>query len=234
MARTVLVTGGNRGIGLAVAQRFAAAGDNVAVTYHRSPAPDGLLAIKCDVTSSADVDSAFTQIEGTFGPVQVLVTAAGITRDSTIRRMTDDDIRSVIDTNLIAPIYAARRATPRMHAARFGRIVFISSVVGALGAVGQTNYAAAKAGLTGAARSLARELGPRGITVNVVAPGLTNTQMIGTIPADHLQKMVDTIPVKRVNQPDDVARLVYFLADDEQGTCNGGYYPIDGGAATGH
>ncbi|MEV0453696.1 SDR family oxidoreductase [Catellatospora methionotrophica] len=234
MSRSVLVTGGNRGIGLAIAQQFAAAGDRVAVTYHHSPPPDGLLAVKCDVSSSVDVDRAFGEVEAAHGPVQVLVTAAGITRDSTIRRATDDDIAAVIGTNLVGPIYAARRAVPNMHAKKFGRIIFLSSVVAELGAAGQTTYAAAKAGLKGAARSLARELGPRGITVNVVAPGLTDTEMIRTIPEAIMQRMVDTIPVGRINAPDDVARMVLFLAADEQGTTNGGFFPIDGGAATGH
>ena len=181
MSRTVLVTGGARGIGLAVARRFAAMGDNVAVTYNTSPPPDDLFGVACDVTSADSVDAAFKAVEERFGPVEVLVSNAGITKDGLLLKMSEESFTSVIDTNLTAAYRVAKRATPAMLRARSGRIILVSSVVGLLGAAGQANYAASKAGLVGFARSLARELGSRSITVNVVAPGPVETDMTAAL-----------------------------------------------------
>ena len=235
MSRNVLVTGGSRGIGLAIARRLAAAGDNVAVTYNSSPPPDGLKGVACDVTSSDDVERAFTEVEEHFGgPVEVLVSNAGITRDGLLMRMGDDDFGAVIDANLTAAYRVTRRATQKMLRARWGRVVLVSSVVGLLGAAGQANYAASKAGLVGFARSVARELGSRAITVNVVAPGPVATDMTAALGQERLDAITEAVPLGRMADPDEVAAVVQFLASDDAAYITGAVIPVDGGLGMGH
>lgn len=234
MSRVVLVTGGARGIGLAVAQRFAALGDKVAVTYNTSAPPDGLLGVKCDVTSSADVDAAFGEVETTFGPVQVLVSNAGITRDTLLLRMKDDDFTSVVDTNLTGTFRVVKRATQGMLRARAGRIVLMSSVVALTGSPGQVNYASAKAGLIGFARSLARELASRQITVNVVAPGPVATDMYAAVGEKRQAELAAAVPLGRVATPDEIAGTVAFLASEDAAYITGAIIPVDGGLGLGH
>src|SRR6056297_1930759 len=210
--RVVLITGGSRGIGLACAERLAAEGDRVAVTYNSSPPPDGFFGVQCDVTDSAQVDAAFTAVEEHFGsPVEVLVSNAGVTRDGLLLRMSEDDFASVIDANLTASYRVAKRAAKAMLKARAGRIVLMSSVVGMLGQAGQSNYAASKAGLVGFARSLARELGSRGITVNVVSPGPVETDMTAALTDAQLAAMTTLVPLGRMASPDEIAGVVSFL-----------------------
>jgi 3-oxoacyl-[acyl-carrier protein] reductase len=232
--RTVLVTGGSRGIGLACAQRFAALGDNVAVTYNSSPPPDGLFGVACDVTSTESVDAAFTAVEAEFGPVQVLVSNAGITKDTLLLRMSETDFASVIDANLTAAYRVAKRATQGMLRARAGRIVLMSSVVGMLGSAGQANYAASKAGLVGLARSLARELGSRSITVNVVAPGPVATDMTAALGEKRLAELTAAVPLGRMATPEEIAGVVAFLASEDAGYITGAVIPVDGGLGMGH
>ena len=234
VSRVVLVTGGSRGIGLACAQRFAADGDKVAVTYHSSPPPDGFLAIKCDVTSQAEVDATFSEIEGKLGPVEVLVSNAGITKDKLLMTMSEDDFTSVLDTNLTAAYRVAKRAVRPMMKARSGRIVLVSSVVGLLGQAGQANYAASKAGLVGLARSLARELGSRNITVNVIAPGPVETDMTAVLSDDLKAKMTDQVPLGRFASPAEIAGAVSFLASPDAAYITGAVIPVDGGLGMGH
>lgn len=234
MSRVVLVTGGSRGIGLATARRFAALGDRVAVTYNSSPPPDDLFGVKCDVTSSADVDAAFAAVEEKFGPVEVLVSNAGITRDMLVLRMAESDFADVIDANLTAAYRVAKRATQGMLRARRGRIIFVGSVVGLLGSAGQSNYAAAKAGLVGLSRSLARELGSRSITVNVVAPGPVATDMTAALSADRLKVLTDTVPLGRMAEPDEIAGAITFLASADAAYITGAVIPVDGGLGMGH
>ena len=234
VSRVVLVTGGSRGIGLSCAQRFASAGDKVAVTYHSSPPPDGFVAIKCDVTSQAEVDAAFTEIEGKLGPVEVLVSNAGITKDKLLMTMSEDDFTSVLDTNLTAAYRLAKRAVRPMMKARSGRIVLVSSVVGLLGQAGQANYAASKAGLVGLARSLARELGSRNITVNVIAPGPVETDMTAVLSDDLKAKMIGQVPLGRFASPDEIAGAVSFLASPDAAYITGAVIPVDGGLGMGH
>ena len=230
----VLVTGGSRGIGLAVAQRFAADGHQVAVTYHSSPPPDGFLAIKCDVTSAAEVDAAFTEVESTLGPVEVLVSNAGITKDKLLMTMSEDDFASVVDTNLTAAYRVAKRAVRSMMKARTGRIVLVSSVVGLSGQAGQANYAASKAGLVGFARSLARELGSRNITVNVVAPGPVDTDMTAVLSDDLKAKMTEQVPLGRFASAAEIAGVVSFLVSPDAAYITGAVIPVDGGLGMGH
>ena len=236
-SRVVLVTGGNRGIGLACARAFAEAGHRVAVTYRTEPPPadaaEGLLAVKCDVTDAAQVDAAFTEIEGALGPVEVLVSNAGVTADMLVLRMGDDDFTGVLDANLVGGFRVAKRAVQKMMRARWGRIVFLGSVVGSTGQAGQANYAASKAGLVGLARSLAREFASRGITVNVVAPGPVSTEMFAAVSDDARAAIEGAVPLGRLAEPDEVAAAVQYLASDAAGYVTGAVLPVDGGLGMG-
>ena len=232
--RVVLVTGGARGIGLACAQRFAADGDRVAVTYNSSPPPAGFFGVKCDVTSAASVDAAFTAVEAEFGSVEVLVSNAGITKDGLLLRMSEDDFTSVIDANLSAAYRVTKRAAQGMLRARSGRIVLISSVVGLLGSAGQANYAASKAGLVGFARSVARELGSRSITCNVVAPGPVATDMTAALSEKRMAELTAAVPLGRVASPEEIAGVVAFLASPDAAYITGAIIPVDGGLGMGH
>jgi 3-oxoacyl-[acyl-carrier protein] reductase len=234
MSRVVLVTGGSRGIGLACARRFAALGDRVAVTYNSSPPPDGLFGVKCDVTDAAQVDAAFKEIEEKFGPVEILVSNAGITKDTLLLRMSEADFAAVVDANLTAAFRVVKRATQGMLRARKGRIILMSSVVGLLGSAGQANYAASKAGLVGFARSLARELGSRSITVNVVAPGPVETDMTAALGEDRLKELTTQVPLARMATADEIAGVVEFLAGPDAGYVTGAVIPVDGGLGMGH
>jgi len=234
-ARNVLVTGGNRGIGLAIARAFADAGDNVVITHRSGEPPEGLQGVRCEVTDSASVDAAFTAAEEILGgPVEVLVANAGITRDTLLMRMSDDDFDSVIDTNLAGAFRCARRAATGMIRKRRGRIVLISSVVGLYGSPGQANYAASKAGLVGLARSISRELGGRGITANVVAPGFIETEMTAVLPEEQKKAYLASIPAGRFATPEEVASVVRFVAGDDAAYITGAVIPVDGGLGMGH
>ncbi|MFG2121118.1 3-oxoacyl-ACP reductase FabG [Streptomyces sp. NPDC048710] len=233
MTRSVLVTGGNRGIGLAIAREMAAAGDAVAVTCRSGEAPDGLFGVKCDVTSAEDVDSAFAKVEAEQGPVEVLVSNAGITRDKILAVMREEDFDAVLDANLTGAYRVAKRAVKNMIRARSGRLVFVSSVVAFNGQSGQSNYAASKAGLVGFARSLARELGPRNITANVVAPGFVDTDMTAGL-SDRIKAAAkERIPLGRTASPEEIAKVVRFLAGADAGYVTGAVVPVDGGLAMG-
>ncbi|TCO51505.1 3-oxoacyl-[acyl-carrier-protein] reductase [Kribbella antiqua] len=234
MSRSVLVTGGNRGIGLAIATAFREAGDKVAVTYNSSPPPDGFLAVKCDITDQEQVDAAFDTIQNENGPVEVLVANAGITRDTLLLRMSDDDWSAVIDTNLTGSFRVAKRAAKGMLRLRKGRIVFISSVVGMLGSPGQVNYAASKSGLIGMARSMARELGSRGITANVVAPGFVETDMTAVLPEETQKQYLSQIPLGRFGLTEEIANAVRWLSSEEAGYITGAVIPVDGGIGMGN
>ena len=234
MSKVVLITGGSRGIGLACAQRFLAQGDRVAVTYNSSPPPEGLFAVKCDVTDVESVDAAFKAVEAEFGPVEVLVSNAGITKDGLLLRMSESDFSSVVDANLTASYRVAKRATQGMLRARAGRIIFISSVVALLGSAGQANYAASKAGLIGLARSLARELGSRSITVNVVAPGPVETDMTAALGEKRLAELTAAVPLARMASADEIAGVVVFLASSDAAYITGAVVPVDGGLGMGH
>ena len=234
MPRSVLVTGGSRGIGLAAAYAFAAQGDRVAVTYRSSEAPEGLFSVKCDVTNTAEVEAAFATIEAEHGPIEVLVANAGITRDTLLLRMTDDDWDAVIGTNLTGAYRVARRAARAMLRAHGGRMIFVSSVVGLSGSAGQANYAATKAGLVGFARSLAREFGSRGITANVVAPGFVETDLTAVLADGRRAELLDQIPLKRYATTDEIAGVIRFLASDEAAYITGAVIPVDGGLGMGH
>jgi beta-ketoacyl ACP reductase len=234
VGRSVLVTGGNRGIGLAIARAFAAQGDKVAVTHRGSGAPEGLLGVKCDVTDAAQIDTAFKEVEAAHGPVEVLVSNAGITDDTLLMRMKEEQFTRVVDANLTAAYRVAYRAARGMLRQRWGRMVFISSVVGLSGSAGQVNYAASKAGLVGMARSIARELGSRNITANVVAPGFVNTDMTESLPEDRKQEVLGQVPLGRYAEPDEVAGVVTFLASDAAAYVTGAVLPVDGGLGMGH
>ncbi|HEY3610434.1 MAG TPA: beta-ketoacyl-ACP reductase [Pseudonocardiaceae bacterium] len=234
MGRSVLVTGGNRGIGLGIATAFAAQGDKVAVTHRGSGAPDGLLGVRCDITDADQVDAAFTEVENAHGPVEVLVANAGITDDTLLMRMSEDQFTRVIDANLTGAFRVVKRATRNMLRARFGRIVFISSVVGLMGSPGQVNYAASKAGMVGMARSISRELGSRNITANVVAPGFVATDMTDALSADRRKDILGQIPLGRYATVDEVAAAVTFLASDGGAYITGAVLPVDGGLGMGH
>jgi 3-oxoacyl-[acyl-carrier protein] reductase len=232
--RVALVTGGNRGIGLACARALADTGHRVAVTY-RSEAPDvdGLLAVKCDVTDADAVEAAFDQVEAELGPVEVLVHAAGVNADTLLLMMKEEDFTRVLDANLTGAFRVAKRATKRMLRARWGRIVLVSSVVGQIGSAGQANYAASKAGLLGFGRSLARELAPRNITVNVVSPGPIDTDMLNALDDEQRALLVSLVPLGRVGRPEEVAAAVAFLASDDAAYVTGANLPIDGGLGMG-
>ena len=232
--RVVLITGGSRGIGLATAQRFAALGDRVAVTYNSSPPPEGFFAVKCDVTSSADVDDAFKAVEQHFGPVEILVSNAGMTKDMLLLRMSEDDFTRVVDANLTAAYRVAKRAAQGMLKARKGRIIFVSSVVGLLGSAGQANYSASKSGLVGLARSIARELGSRSITANVVAPGPVATDMLAALTEDRREALTAAVPLGRLASPDEIAGTITFLASADAAFITGAIIPVDGGLGMGH
>ncbi|MGI8457037.1 MAG: 3-oxoacyl-ACP reductase FabG [Propionibacteriaceae bacterium] len=234
LPRTVLVSGGSRGIGRAIAARFAAGGHRVAATYRSGDVPSGVLGVRCDVTDGAQVDAAYAEVEAAYGPVEVLVANAGVTRDTLLMRMTDDDWDSVIATNLTGSFRLAKRAARPMIKNRFGRIIFISSVVGLLGSAGQVNYAASKSGLVGMARSLARELGSRGVTANVVAPGFIETDMTAELGADVVAQYQKQIPLGRLGAVADVTGAVEFLAGPHAGYITGAVIPVDGGLGMGH
>ena len=234
VARSVLVTGGNRGIGLAIAQAFAAAGHKVAVTHRGSGAPDGLLGVRCDVTDDESVDAAFKQVEQAHGPVEILVSNAGITDDTLLLRMKEGQFSSVLDANLTGSYRVAKRAASKMLRARFGRLIFIGSVVGLMGNPGQANYAASKAGLIGLARSIARELGSRGITANVIAPGFVNTDMTAELSEDQQKQILSSVPLGRYADAKEVADAAVFLGSDAAGYITGAVIPVDGGLGMGH
>lgn len=232
--RSVLVTGGNRGIGLAIARAFEANGDRVAITYRSGDVPEGLLGVKADVTSEEQIDAAFSEVERAHGPVEVLVANAGITRDTLLLRMTETDFTDVVDTNLTGAFRVIKRASRGMIRLRKGRVVLISSVVGLYGAPGQINYSASKAGLVGIARSLTRELGSRGVTANVVAPGFINTDMTAELPEETQKSYLATIPARRFAEADEVANVVRWIASDEAAYISGAVIPVDGGLGMGH
>jgi 3-oxoacyl-[acyl-carrier protein] reductase len=234
MSRSTLVTGGNRGIGLAIAGRLAAGGDTVTVTSRSGDAVPGLATVPCDVRDAASVDQAFSAVEAAQGPVEVLVANAGITHDQLLALMSEDDFTSVIDTNLTGAYRVARRAVRGMMKLRRGRLIFISSVVGLLGSGGQANYAASKAGLVGFARSLARELGSRNITANVVAPGFVDTDMTAVLTDAQKAAILAGVPLGRLASAEEVAGVVAFLAGDDAGYVTGAVIPVDGGLGMGH
>ena len=232
--RTVLVTGGNRGIGFAIAREFVALGHRVAVTARSGTGPEGSLTVMADVTDAASIDAAFALVEEKLGPVEVVVANAGITRDMLLMRMSDEDFTSVIDTNLSGAFRVVKRASKGMLKARFGRIILVSSVVGLLGSAGQVNYSASKSGLVGLARSVTRELGGRGITANVVAPGFIETDMTAELPEAQQADYKKSIPVGRFATPTEVAKVITWLAGDDSGYISGAVIPVDGGLGMGH
>lgn len=232
--RTVLITGGNRGIGFSIAQEFLAQGHRVAVTARSGSGPEGALTVQADVTDTASIDAAFTTVEAELGPVEVVVANAGITRDTLLMRMSDDDFTDVIDTNLTGAFRTVKRASKGMLKGRFGRIILISSVVGLYGSAGQVNYSASKSALVGMARSLTRELGARGITANVIAPGFIETDMTAELPDDQVAAYQKAIPAGRFATPLEVARVVSWLASDDTSYISGAVIPVDGGLGMGH
>ena len=234
MSRSVLVTGGNRGIGKAIAEAFVAQGDQVAITYRSGEPPEGMLGVRCDVTDAESVEAAFTEIEAAHGPVEILVANAGITQDTLVLRMSDDDWSRVIDTNLTGSFRVAKRAAKGMLRLRRGRLVFISSVVGLLGSAGQVNYAASKSGLIGLARSISRELGSRGITANVVAPGFIDTDMTRALPDAKRAEYVGQVPLGRYGTVEEIAAAVTWLGSDAASYVTGAVIPVDGGLGMGH
>ena len=228
--RTVLITGGNRGIGLAIAEEFIAQGHRVAVTARSGEGPAGSLTVKADVTDSASLDAAFTEVEAAYGPVEVVVANAGITRDLLLMRMSEDDFTDVVDTNLTGAFRVVKRASKGMMKARFGRIILVSSVVGLLGSAGQINYAASKSGLVGLARSVTRELGSRGITANVVAPGFIETEMTAVLSDEVQAAYKKSIPAARFASPQEVARVITWLASDDAAYITAQTLNVDGGS----
>ncbi|WP_298229781.1 beta-ketoacyl-ACP reductase [Gryllotalpicola sp.] len=232
--RTVLITGGNRGIGFAIAAEFAARGHRVAVTARSGEGPEGTLTVRADVTDYASIDAAFSQVEEKLGPVEVVVANAGITRDQLLLRMSEEDFDVVVDTNLGGAFRVLKRAAKGFLKARFGRVILISSVVGLYGGPGQINYSASKAGLVGMARSLTRELGGRGITANVVAPGFIETDMTAELPEDQKAEYRKAIPAGRYGTAAEVAKTVAWLASDDAAYISGAVIPVDGGLGMGH
>lgn len=233
-SRSVLVTGGNRGIGLAVAQRLLADGHKVAVTHRGSGVPEGLFGVKCDITDAEQIDAAFAEVEAHQGPVQVLVCNAGITDDTLLMRMSEEQFERVIDANLTGAFRLAKRANRAMLRGRWGRLIFLGSVVGMSGQAGQINYAASKAGVIGMARSISRELGSRSITANVVAPGFIETDMTAGLPDDLREQVKKFVPLQRLGKPEDVAAVVSFLASEDSSYVTGAVIPVDGGLGMGH
>jgi 3-oxoacyl-[acyl-carrier protein] reductase len=233
-SRTVLVTGGNRGIGFAIAEEFIAAGHRVAVTVRSGEGPKGCLSVRADVTDSASLDVAIAEVESQLGPIEVLVANAGITRDMLLMRMTDEDFEEVVNTNLTGVFRVVKRATKGMIKARFGRVILIGSVVGLLGSAGQINYSSTKSALVGMARSITRELGARGITANVVAPGFIDTDMTAELPEEQQADYKQRIPAGRFASPQEVAKTVTWLAGDDAGYISGAVIPVDGGLGMGH
>lgn len=234
MNRVVVVTGGLRGIGRSIAEAFIAQGDRVAVTYRNGEVPTEFFGVKCDVTSTQEVNAAFDLIESELGPVQVVVANAGVTRDGLILRMSDEDFDSVVDTNLTGAFRVARRASKSMLKQRSGRIIFVGSVVGLLGSAGQSNYSSSKAGLVGLARSLSRELGSRSITANVVAPGFIDTDMTRDLSDERKKEISSAIPLGRYGSTDEIAGVVTFLASEQASYITGAVIPVDGGLGMGH
>ena len=234
VSRVVLVTGGNRGIGRTIAQEMLAAGHRVAVTSRNGDAPEGALAVSADVTDADSLDAAFATVEEEYGPVEIVVANAGITADNLLMRMSDDEFSSVIDTNLGGAYRTARRAITNMIRAKHGRIVLISSVSGLYGVAGQANYSSSKAGLVGLARSITREVGSRGITANVVAPGFIRTDMTDELPEKQQKEYLQTIPAKRFAEPEEVAKVVRWIASDDAAYISGAVIPVDGGLGMGH
>ncbi|MFW6203921.1 MAG: 3-oxoacyl-ACP reductase FabG [Actinomycetota bacterium] len=234
MSRSVLVTGGNRGIGLEIARAFAEAGDAVTVTHRTGAPPEGLDGVRCDVTDADAVDAAFTAVEDKQGPVEVVVANAGVTQDTLLLRMSEEEFSSVLDINLTGAFRVVKRAARGMLRARRGRIVLIGSVVGLLGSAGQVNYAASKAGLVGMARSVARELGSRGITANVVAPGFIETDLTADLSEARRTEILNGIPLGRYATATEVARVVRWVASDEAAYITGAVIPVDGGLGMGH
>ncbi|AXE54468.1 3-oxoacyl-[acyl-carrier-protein] reductase FabG1 [Aurantimicrobium sp. MWH-Uga1] len=232
--RTVLITGGNRGIGYALAEEFISQGHRVAVTARSGEGPAGSLTVRADVTDGSSLDSAYAEVEEKLGPVEVLVANAGITKDTLVMRMTDDEFDSVVDTNLGGTFKVVKRAIKGMLKARFGRIILISSVVGLYGSAGQVNYSSSKSALVGMARSLTRELGARGITANVVAPGFIETDMTAALPEEQQEQYKKNIPAGRFAQPSEVAKVCAWLASDDSGYISGAVIPVDGGLGMGH
>ncbi len=232
--RTVLITGGNRGIGYALAEEFIAQGHRVAVTARSGEGPSGSLTVRADVTDGESLDAAYAEVEAKLGPVEVLVANAGITKDTLIMRMSDEEFDSVVDTNLGGTFKVVKRAIKGMVKARFGRIVLISSVVGLYGSAGQVNYSSSKSALVGMARSLTRELGARGITTNVVAPGFIETDMTAALPEEQQAQYKKNIPAGRFAQPSEVAKVCAWLASDDAGYISGAVIPVDGGLGMGH
>ena len=233
-SRSVLVTGGNRGIGLAIAQAFMAQGDNVAITYRSGAVPEGFLGVKADVTDTAAIEAVFAEAEAINGPIEILVANAGITRDGLVLRMSDEDFQDVVNTNLTGVFRCARRASKSMLKLKRGRIIIIGSVVGLSGSAGQVNYATTKAGLIGMARSLARELGVRGITTNVIAPGFVNTDMTAVLDEELKKGILSTIPLNRYAEAGEVAGVATFLASDAAAYITGAVIPVDGGLGMGN
>ena len=234
VGRVVLITGGNRGIGRSIAEAFVATGHRVAVTARSGEGPAGTLTVRADVTDPDSIDAAFTAVEQQLGPVEIVVANAGVTKDTLLLRMTDDDFTSVVDTNLAGAFRVVKRASKGMLKARFGRVVLISSVVGLLGSAGQINYSASKSGLIGIARSLTRELGARGITANVVAPGFIETDMTAELAPEQQAAYLKQIPAGRFATPDEVAKAVVWIASDDAGYISGAVIPVDGGLGMGH
>lgn len=232
--RTVLVTGGNRGIGYAIAQRMIAEGHRVAVTARSGEGPEGSLTVRAEMNDSASIDAAFTEVEAQLGAVEVVVANAGITRDTLLLRMSEEDFAEVIDTNLTGTFRVVKRAAKGLLKGRFGRVILISSVVGLYGSPGQINYSSSKAALVGFARSLTRELGSRGITANVIAPGFIETDMTAALPEVQQKKYLDSIPAGRFGQVDEIAAAAAWLAGDEAGYISGAVIPVDGGLGMGH
>jgi 3-oxoacyl-[acyl-carrier protein] reductase len=231
--RTVLVTGGNRGIGLAIAQAFAASGDRVAITHRGSGAPEGLFGVPCDVTSEEQVDAAFSAVEAELGPVEVLVSNAGMADDTLLMRMSEESFQRVVDANLTGAYRVAKRATPAMLRARAGRMIFVSSVVAFVGAPGQANYAASKAGLVGLARAIARELGSRSITANVIAPGFVETDMTAAMTEARRAEVLAGVPLKRYGTPEEIAGAALYLASPAAAYVTGAVLAVDGGIGMG-